>query len=586
MLTINDHFFNLSGHVRHQGLALAGVSVQLFDLFSNEDLDGQVPLKEVKTGAKGDFSFSLKIGVYRIDVVPDATTRILKHSLPEVKVITNTNLNIGLSTGSIVSGTIKPFAAGSKPGKKVTAEMVAGTEVVALGIEPSSYKQVSSVDESGQFSLCVPRGKYHIALRCSQDQSAVDNAKIITTHSDVLTVDRDVDLVLEWPDLLTFKGEIVDVFGQPVDNAHIKVTPAASRRSLLLSELSFGAQTHSDSVGRFELALEPGSYDMNIESPPGSILFGAQLTDLTVAENTEQRFTLAEGHRLRGQVVFESALLSQSLIRVQSLESKQEYITRTDNEGNFSLSVPGGSYKLVAQAHPKDSPPIVIDGCEYSSLAPWSRNVVVGADTHVAIRLSEGTALKGRICDDSGQARPSVRVSAFIDQGAAPDATSSALVYGITDGEGNYCLFLSPGSYWLVVHKDFNSARRLEIGAEPVNEDIVWHGWSRIKFEVFGDDNQTVPRCQVFYHPYGSEGDGEESLTGSAPGNALNLPYGYVLTGDQGICRLTLPSGVYTFKFIPPQAGSFQEKVIRQLSISSDLTRKVTLEHKASGVAP
>ncbi len=572
MFAINDHFFNLAGHVRHQGLALAGVSVQLFDLFSNEDLDGQVPLKEVKTGAKGDFSFSVKIGVYRIDVVPDATTRILKHSVPEVKVITNTNLNISLSTGSIVSGTIK----------QVTAEMVAGTEVVALGIEPSSYKQVSAVDADGQFSLCVPRGKYHIALRCSADDNS-DNAKIITTHSDVLTVDRDVDLALEWPDLLSFKGEIVDVFGQPVEKAQIRISPAASRRSLLLNELSFGAQTYSDNSGRFELALEPGSYDLVIEAPPGSILFGAQQTDLAVMENTEQRFTLAEGHRLRGQVMFESASLSQSLIRVQSLESKQEYITRTDNEGNFSLSVPGGSYKLVAQAHPKDAPPIVIDGCEYSSLAPWSRNVVVGADTHVAIRLTEGTALQGRICDDSGQARPSVRVSAFVDQGAAPDLTSSALVYGITDGEGNYCLFLSPGAYWLVVHKDFSSARRIEIGSEPVKEDIIWHGWSRIKFEVFGDDDQTVPRCQVFYHPYGSESDAEESVN-AASGSAMSLPYGYVLTGDQGICRLTLPSGVYTFKFIPPQAGSFQEKTIRQLSISSDITRKVILEHKVNKV--
>jgi hypothetical protein len=46
--------------------------------------------------------------------------------------------------------------------------MLTATEVVVLGIEPSSYKAVSPVAEDGSFSLVVPRGKYHIALRCSQ----------------------------------------------------------------------------------------------------------------------------------------------------------------------------------------------------------------------------------------------------------------------------------------------------------------------------------------------------------------------------------------------------------------------------------
>jgi hypothetical protein len=65
------------------------------------------------------------------------------------------------------------------------------------------------------------------------------------------------------------------------------------------------------------------------------------------------------------------------------------------------------------QAHPKDSPPVTIDGAEYSALAPWTRNIVVGGDTHVAVRLALGTAFRGRICDDSGQARSSVKVSVY-----------------------------------------------------------------------------------------------------------------------------------------------------------------------------
>jgi len=204
--------------------------------------------------------------------------------------------------------------------------------------------------------------------------------------------------------------------------------------------------------------------------------------------------------------------------------------------------------------------------------------VVVGGDTHVAVRLGEGTALKGRVCDDSGQARPSVRVSVFPDQESAPDSEHGALAHGITDGEGRYCLFLSPGAYWLMVHKDLSSARRIELDSEPHEEDIVWHGWTQLRFELLGEDGLPVPRCQVTYNPYGQESQDEDtSQSGTLP-----LPYGFVLTGEGGSCKLTLPSGVYTFKFTPPAAGSYQTKIIRQLSISSDITRKVTLELKNS----
>jgi hypothetical protein len=90
-----------------------------------------------------------------------------------------------------------------------------------------------------------------------------------------------------------------------------------------------------------------------------------------------------------------------------------------------------------------------------------------------------------------------------------------------------------------------------------------------------------VPRCQVFYHPYGQEMDDKPPLASSA----MPLPYGYVMTTEEGICRLTLPAGVYTFKFVPPQAGSYGPKIIRQLSISADISRRVTLDAKQSATA-
>lgn len=562
-----DCSFNLAGHVRHQGLPVAGVRVLLYDIFSTP---GE-PLKETSTGSRGDFSFSVRAGVYRLDFEPAASTRFLKQTVEEVKATGNVNLNLGLQTGCIVSGLLKGLGA-ELPEQSANGDRLAPKiEVMALGIEPSSYRGVAAVGEDNSFSLVLPRGKYHLALRdCSE--ADYDGPHFICSETEVIDVAADADIVLVWPQLQPFSSEINDQFGAAVSGALVKVNVALSSGNLLFSEFDLSAQLYSDSRGQLNLLLSPGAYDFKIDPPATSLLFGLSETGLSNAES--HKFVLAEGHRLRGQVFFKDQVLSQSLVRIQRTDKKQEYMARTDGDGNFSVALPGGSYKIIVTAHPKDAPALIIDGAEYSSLAPWTRTVIVGGDTHVAVRLGEGTALKGRVCDDSGQARPGVRVSVFVDHGEPPDAEQAALSYGITDGEGRYCLFLAPGSYWLMVHKDLASARLVELDAEPREEDIVWHGWTQIKFEVVGEDNQPVPRCQVTYHPYGQDDDAAQSQ------GALNLPYGFVLTGEGGACKLTLPSGVYTFRFTPLQDGSYQGKVIRQLSISADITRKVTLELK------
>ncbi len=568
-----DCSFNLSGHVRHQGLPVAGVRVLLHDIFS---APGEPPLSETATGTRGDFTFSVRSGVYRLELEPASSTRFLRQSVEEVKATGNVNLNLALNTGCIVSGVIKgleAFGSGAPP----------QIEVVALGIEPSSYRGVTTCSPGdARFNLVLPRGKYHLALRdCASSDFA--GPHFISSETEVMDVSGDIEIALRFPKLLKFAGEINDIFGAPVKDASVQVSIHQASSNLLFSEFNFCADMLSDAAGHVSLWLAPGRYDFKIDPPAGSLLFGQSEIGLEAIDS--HKFVLAEGHRLRGQVFFKDQVLSQSLVRIQSNESKQEYICRTDGDGNFSIALPGGSYKIIVTAHPKDAPTLVIDGAEYNSLAPWTRTVVVGGDTHVAVRLGEGTALKGRICDDSGQARPSVRVSVFPDQDSAPQSEHGALAHGITDGEGRYCLFLSPGAYWLMVHKDVGSARRIELDNEPHEEDIVWHGWTQIRFELLGEDGLPVPRCQVTYNPYGQDSqDSQDNQAGEASAaGALPMPYGFVLTGEGGSCKLTLPSGVYTFKFTPPTAGSYQAKVIRQLSISSDITRKVTLELKGSG---
>jgi len=594
-----EHTFNLSGAVRHQGLSLAQVKVLLYDLYScnfDQSSENFVPLAQTKTGSRGEFSFSVKPGVYRLEVVPDGTTRFLAQTVGEIKVTTNTNLNLSLATGCIVAGRLAT-GIGFEGNR---SNLFTACEVVALGIEPTSYKAQAAVDESGRFSLIIPRGKYYFAVRSAEQQASVTpgasplvdldsdrsvknrdiTPRFISTECQIFNIAADTELTLGLPNLITFYGEVVDLFGSGIAGATVTVVPAVSSQNILLSELNMSAHAISDEDGRFILALQDGAYDLAIEPGPGSAHFAYKESEIKVSAEAggrvTRKFILEEGHRLKGQVLFNNAPLSQALVRVQSADKKSDYLARSDSAGQFVLSLPGGSYKVVVTAHPKDAPTITIDGHEYTSLAPWTRAIVVGADTHLSVDLSEGTALQGRICDDALQARPGVRVQVFADGGNEGDANSPVLATGITDGEGRYAVFLSPGAYWLVVHRDFESARFVLVEGDSVSLDITWHGWSQLTFDVLGEGGQAVPRCQVFYHPYGQEMDDKPPRASSA----MPLPYGYVLTTEEGQCKLTLPAGVYTFKFVPPVAGSFGPKVIRQLSISADISRRVTLELK------
>ncbi len=615
----------LQGHVKHQGLPVAGVAVRVYPPNSSgSGTRNEPPIVEVVTGTKGEYSFQLQPGSYSLELVPNGTTRFLKERIAQIDLNANTTCNINLKTGSVLKGCVLTNR----------GERLVGCEVIALGIEPSSYATLSQVDANGTYNLVLPRGRFHIATRCSAagelgDGASDPHAKPIletngkaggrsgskTTDENLLppqrgeaakaekaeavatadsngflsfpyvsryvavvdvVVDDEYELVL--PALEKLQGEVKDVFGQAVARASCKFYPHATNQQILLKELALYAECTTDAQGKFEVYLEPGFYDIEITPVPGSTHFALKQSNVKIAGEQFTRFTLEEGHKLRGEVLFEDTPLPDCLVRLQEVDGIKEYIAKTDGQGQFMMGVPGGSYKMVVVAHPKNAPTVTIDGAEHTGIAPWSNKIVVGGDTHVAVSLKSGTALRGRVQDDSNQARAGMNVSVFADVGQkiCREEAELALAHSITDIEGRYSIFLAPGRYLLVVHKDFENATPVIVEDEPVNLDITWHGWCQVKFELSGEDGQKVPRCQVDYRPYGDKEDDDNEH----PDEQSGMPRGYVLTDDEGRCQITIPQGVYSFKFSPPSSGSYEQKHIRQLSISSDLVRKVVLAMK------
>ncbi len=573
----------LQGHVKHQGLPLAGVKVRVTaPSFALHCSQKDEPIQEVVTGSKGEFSFTLPSGNYTVDVIPSGRTRFLKERLSDIELGSNTTCNVSLTLGTLLTGSV--IAA--------SGERLHNAEVMAIGIEPTPYAATSGIDDQGTYALVLPKGKYHVAsrYRSAPDDADEDSAVIangysgypyVNTQVHVVNVVVDGALDIFLPELCRYHGQIEDVFGHPVVNANVKLVPVLTNQDqIVVKEFDIYAECLSDANGCFEMLLEKGVYELEIVPAPLATHFGLKESNIKVAQDTERKFILEEGHKLKGEVLFNDTPLSSCLVRAQEATGSKEFIAKTDKFGQFSLGVPGGNYKLIVVAHPRNAPTVTIDGADHTGIAPWSKIVMVGGDTHVSVDLRSGTALRGRVRDDSGQARAGMQISVFADgiEGLGPESADPvlALAHSVTDADGRYSIFLSPGSYSIVVHKDFDNATPIEVGCDPVNQDIIWHGWCQIMFELVGEDGNPVPRCQMEYHPYGERAEDE----GPDDDASSNLPRGYVLTDEDGCCQVTIPQGVYTFRFNPPTSGSYESKDIRQLSISADISRKVVLNLK------
>jgi len=574
--------FNLAGQVRHQGLSIAGAEVLLFDLFKAEaaGLDvAECMIASRPTGSRGEFNFDVRPGKYRLEVVPDANTRFLRHSIAEIDVYNNTKCSINLITG---------FTCRLRLG--TTNSVIGnGAEVLALGIEPSSYRASATIGDDGGGNIILPKGKFHVAFRTPQqsaknpENSDFSWARTVCflTHSvTILEVDGDDTFDLSLPKLVSLEGAVTDVFGMAVKGAKVTVSSSVVPERELLTEMGVGAACWTDGDGLFKIWLEAGVYDIFVEPDDGGRLFALRESNVDIFAATKRKIQLMEGFKLRGQVHYENSTLAQSLIRIISLDRRFETNTKTDDNGQFAVGLPGGNYKIVVSAHPKDAPSIVLDGCEFSGLAPWSRNIVVGGDTHVAVRLKQGTPLYGKIADDAGQSRPGVKVSIFGgSEGRNADESVIPLSSTVTDGEGKYCFFLAPGNYQVAVNDDLAKSQTVSIENDPLQLDVDWHGWCQLKFEIIGENGQKLPRCRVTYGPYGTS---VYEFTGELQyDHETALPRGNLVAGEDGVCHLTIPAGVYFFKFTPLIDGSFESKMIKQLSVSADFERTIKLPFKS-----
>lgn len=574
LISNSQSIVSLSGYVRHQGMPVQGVEVNLYSQVKSSEYNAFTqPLATIRTTSKGQFSFKVEPGNYCLEAIPDDQGRFLKSRVSDLKVPSLTPINMNINTGVILRGRVV-----TKGGDQLKT-----VKIHAFGIEPSSYWASSLLDNEGYYSLILPRGKFHLLALDTQEGETDNTFRFLSKKVYVVELDQDKEFDFTLGQLFKFDANVFDatVNAVPQSKVFIKANTEIEKKPFPIAkqELELTTKLVANKDGKFQIFLDRGAFDFIIDPPLGSPYFGIEERGVAVEESTKQSFNLVEGKKVEGLIQFENNKLSDCLIRLQEVTNNREYLVKSDQEGRFSLLLPPGKYKLAVTAHPKDAQTLEIDGSFHSSIAPWTEIIKVEGPSDVSINLKKGRALKGQVKDDTGQPRPGVKISVH-----TKSDMKRALCDTMTDSAGKFCIFLAPDQYKIVVQDDKANAIDVEITEQKDISDLelIWHGWCQARFRVQAEDGTSIVRCQIKYLPYGYKDEADASLgpQDPSPSDLSYMPLGYVLTNEEGIGQITVPAGIYSVFFHPPEAGSYLPKQLRQISISGDLERKVALSRK------
>ncbi|MBX9686333.1 MAG: carboxypeptidase-like regulatory domain-containing protein, partial [Candidatus Obscuribacterales bacterium] len=194
--------------------------------------------------------------------------------------------------------------------------------------------------------------------------------------------------------------------------------------------------------------------------------------------------------------------------------------------------------------------------------------------------LEEGVLISGTVLDPSKEPRPGVLLALYSTKDGEFDsqcAKRRPLWVGITGDDGSYEFRLHPDRYWLVLNNQPSTGHLLDVSSSKLNSDLTIDDVCLLKFEVVSETDEPIPNCQVSFEAYETNKapakEEEEQI------EEIALP---VFTDNHGNCSFTLPQGVYSFDFHPPEHSSFSSRLIRQLSVGADMSRKVRLLAKES----
>ncbi|MBX9570742.1 MAG: carboxypeptidase-like regulatory domain-containing protein [Candidatus Obscuribacterales bacterium] len=563
MVVTRELSYNLAGSVSNLGLPVNGTSVRLYDYWHQAGALVKHFLTEQITDNKGSFSFDVRKGIYCLELVPSDNTRYARQSIEAIRVTANTSFNIGLHSGSILSGTVR----------NNNSESLANAELMVFGIEPHVLRVTEPVAADGKFALSLPTGKYYLALKHRDIETSKKEKKLppfLCPVFQVVELKKDTNSDITLPVLNSFKGTVTNVEGHPMLGVKVVVTSASKPENVFAKEIAMSVETETDKKGGFEFLLQTGLYTLRMEPPADSHLAEKTITSIMIDHDRQKNYILEPGYGLTGIVTHNNKPVSNAA--VNAVGKNIDSVSLTNEEGEFHFSLPGGKYEVTVVTQPSslaDVPAV--------DVSPWKGELTLDHDTSYDIALEQGVLVSGKVLDPNKQARAGVQLSLYATHDGEFDhqaAKRRPLFVGITGDDGGYEFRLQPEKYWLVLNNQASTGHLIHVSEGPYTNDLTIEDVCMLKFEIVSDNDEPIPNCQISYEAYSLK---NKPVLDPGEIEEIAPP---AFTGDDGRCVLTLPIGIYTIDLHPPEASKYASRLIRQLSVNADIVRRVRLSTK------
>ncbi len=479
------------------------------------------------TDASGSYSFSAPQDTnYIFFVRPPLNSGLAQYQEKNFALSSDTTKNVALPQGYVVSGTVT---------RSDTGAAVEGAQVGLWDpINEIAYTGPPT-DANGSYTVTVPSGVYDFQV------NPPAGSGLAIYYEPGLPVSSDLTKNVVLLTGFVVSGQVTQTGGSPVAGARFTLWDPINSR---------GYGTETDTNGNFSFIAPASTYELYVEPPQGSNLAAYAESNFVVSGDTTKNVTLSSGYTVSGTVSDPNGNPVQGAIVVLwDPISGAGYGRPTDASGQYSLTVPAGTYEFHVEPPPG------------SNLAIYHEmNVAINADTTKNVTLTSGYTVSGVVSDSNGNPVQGAFVFLWdpINQaGYGGPPTNSQGQYSLSVPAGTYELHVDPPAGLNLAHY---SESGLNVAGNVTNHNITLSSGYTVSGIIYDPNNNPVQGAEVrLWDPTNQVG------------------YGCPPTGPNGAYSMTVPGGTYEFHVDPPPGQGLASYFEDNFQVTGDVNKDVTL---------
>ena len=338
---------------------VCGIEIDAFDIDSGSWINSDI------TDSSGNYSIKVQPGTYFVRATAKGTDYIdeyfedtLEQDDAKPVVVTidkNANVNLKLSKGGKITGTVKD---NSNSG-------ISGAEVNAFDFDTNEWINNSVTDSDGKFAINSPSGSFRLYIKAPFDSNFIDEY-----YDNTVNFSASAPVNVTVPDETTVSDIILDE-GRGTVKGNIKGTIGSSTVALegvKINVIEFNTDTLSgidftDDKGDYSISVTPGKYRLfsSFEGTTTSFINKFYNNALTAGSATAINiepsgietadFTLTTGQNIQGRVRSSDTLTPIAGVEVVAFKfdtAEWAGSDKTDTTGSYSINVSNGTYKIWA----------------------------------------------------------------------------------------------------------------------------------------------------------------------------------------------------------------------------------------------